>query len=50
MFKRGKKISAEEIQLNDNKVMQDLGPEATYTYLDMEEGNGIDHHKMKAKI
>ena len=49
-FKRGKKISAEGIQLNDNKVIQDLEPEATYRYLGMEEGNGIDHHKMKAMI
>ena len=37
-FKRGKKISAEGIQLNDNKVIQDLEPEATYTYL----GHGRD--------
>ena len=49
-FKRGKKISAERIQLNDNKVIQDPEPKATYTYLGMEEGNGTDHHKMKAKI
>ena len=49
-FKRGKKISAEGIQLNDNKVIQDLEPEATYTYLGMEEVNGTDYHKMKAKI
>ena len=49
-FKRGKKISAEGIQLNDNKVIQGLEPEATYTYLSMEEGDGTDHHKMKAKI
>ena len=37
-FKTGQKISAEGIQLNDNKVIQDLEPEATYTYLGMEEG------------
>ena len=49
-FKRGKKIFEEGIQLNDNKVIQDLEPEVTYTYLGMEEGNGTDHHKMKAKI
>ena len=43
-FKREKKISAEGIQLNDNKVIQEE-PEAIYTYLGMEEGNGTDHHK-----
>ena len=49
-FKRGKKTSGEGIQLNDNKAIQDLEPEATYTNLGMEEGNCTDHHKMKAKI
>ena len=48
-FKRGKEISAEGIQLNDNKVKQDIEPESTYTYLGMEVRNGTDHHKMKAK-
>ena len=32
------------------KVKQDLEPEATYNCLGMEDGNGSDHHKMKAKI
>ena len=36
--------------MNDNKVRQDLEPEAIYAYLGMEEGSGTDHHKMKAKI
>ena len=49
-FKRVKKISAKGIQLNDNRVIQDLESEATYIYLGMEEGNGADHHKMKVKI
>ena len=31
-------------------VIQDLEPEATYAYLGIEEGDGTDHHKMKAKI
>ena len=43
-FKRGKKISAEGIQLNDDKVIQDLEPEVTYTYLGMKEENGTDVH------
>ena len=50
VFKRGKEISAEGIQLNDIKVIQDQEPEATYTYLGMEEGDGTNWHKMKAKI
>ena len=49
-LKGEKKISEEWIQLNDNKVIHDLEPEATYTYLGMEEGNITNHHKMKAKI
>ena len=49
-FKKGKKISAEGIQLNDNKVIQDLEPEARYSYLGMENGDGTDPHKMKANM
>ena len=49
-FKGGKKVSAEGIQLNGDKVIQDLDPETTYTYLGMEEGSGTDHQKMKNKI
>ena len=32
------------------KGQTDLEPEATYNCLGMEDGNGSDHHKMKAKI
>ena len=49
-FKSGKKISTDGIGLNDNKVIQDLEPEATYIYFGMEDRNGTDHHKKKAKI
>ena len=49
-FKRGKKVSAEGIPLNDNQVIQDLDQAETYKYLAMEEGEGVQHHKMKAKI
>ena len=49
-FKRGKKVSAEGIPLNDNKVIQDLDQAETYKYLGMEEGEGVQHHKMKVKI
>ena len=49
-FKRGKKVSAEGIPLNDNQVIQDLDQAETYKYLGMEEGEGVQHHKMKLKI
>ena len=48
-FKRGKKVSAERILLNDNQVIQDLDQAETYRCLGMEEGEGILHHKMKVK-
>ena len=49
-FKRGKKVQAEGIQLNDNQVIQDLEQSETYKYLGMEEGEGVKHHEMKGKI
>ena len=49
-FKRGKKVSAEGIPLDDNKVIQDLDQAETYKYLGMEEGEGVQHHKMKVNI
>ena len=49
-FKRGKKVSAKGIPLNDNQVIKDLDQAETYKYLGMEEGEGVQHHKMKVKI
>ena len=49
-FKRGKKVSAEGIPLNDNQVIQDLDQAEIYKYVGMEEGEGVQHHKMKVKI
>ena len=49
-FKRGKKVSDEEIPLNDNQVIQDLDQAETYKYLGMKEGELVQHHKMKVKI
>ena len=49
-FKRGKKVSAEGIPLNDNQVIQDLDQAETYKYLGMKEGEGVKNHKMKVKI
>ena len=50
LFKRGKKVSAEGIPLNDNQVIQDLGQAETYKYLGMGEGEGVQHHKIRVKI
>ena len=43
-FKRGKKVAAGGIPVNDNQVVQDLDQTETYKYLGMEEG------EMKVKI
>ena len=37
-------------QLGRDNVMQELESEITYTYLGIEEGEGTEHHKMKASI
>ena len=49
-FKRGKKVSAEGILVNDHQLIQDLDQAETYKYLGMEEGEGVQHHQMKVKI
>ena len=49
-FKSGKKVSAEAIPLNDNQLKQDLDQAETYKYLGMEEGEGVQHHKMKVNF
>ena len=49
-FKRGRKVSAEGIPLNDNQVIQDLDQAETYKYLGMEEEEGVQHYKMKVNI
>ena len=40
-FKRGKKVSAKGILLNDHQLIQDLDQAETYKYLGMEEGEGV---------
>ena len=49
-LKRRKKVQAENIQLNDNQVIQDLEQSETYLYIGMGEGEGLQHHQMKGKI
>ena len=48
--REARKVSAEGIPLNDNQVKQDLDQAETYKYLGMEEGEGVQHHKIKVKI
>ena len=48
-FKRGMKVSAEGILLN-NQLIQDLDQAETYKYLGMEKGEGEQHQQMKVKI
>ena len=47
-FKRGKKVSAEGIPLNDNQVIQDL--DQAETYMGIQEAEGVQHYKMKVRI
>ena len=49
-LKRGKKVAAEAIPLNDNQVIQELDQAETYKSLGIQEGEGVQHHKMKIKI
>ena len=44
-FKRGKKVSAEEIPLNDNQVLQDLDQAETYKYLEWRRKKGSNTTK-----
>ena len=48
--REARKFSAEGIPLNDNQVIHDLDQAETYKCLGMEEGEGVQHHKMKVKI
>ena len=49
-FKRGKKVSPDGTPLNEKQVIQDLDKAETYKYLGMEEGEGVQHHKMNVRI
>ena len=48
--REARKVSAEGIPLNDSQVIQDLDQAETYKYLGMQEGEGIQHHKMKVNM
>ena len=49
-FKRGKLVDSENIILEVDTVIKELDQEGTYKYLGVNEGDGIQHAKMKEKI
>ena len=49
-FKRGKLGNADNVVLDDESVIEELEQEGTYKYLGVNEGDGIQHSKMKGKI
>jgi len=49
-FKRGKLAKTENIELDFGTTIEDLEREGTYKYLGVNEGDGIQHAKMKEKI
>ena len=49
-FKRGKLAYIENMELDVGTTLQDLEQESTYKYLGVNEGDGIQHAKMKEKI
>ena len=38
------------IEINDDTAIQELNQEEAYKYLGVDEGDGIQHSKMKEKI
>ena len=49
-FKKGKLTTTENIHVDLNTSIQTLEQESTYKYLGVNEGDGIQHAKMKEKI
>ena len=49
-FKRGKLVTSENIELSDDTIIKQLDQEGTYKYLGVNEGDGVQHSKMKEKI
>ena len=49
-FKKGKLPTTENIQIDVDTTIQELEQEGAYKYLGGNEGDGIQHAKMKEKI
>ena len=49
-IKQGKKITAENLQLEDGTIIKDLNNNSSYKYLGIEENASIEHKHMRDKI
>ena len=49
-FKRGKLTETFDLQLDTDTCIKELEQENTYKYLGVDEGDGIQHAKMKEKV
>ena len=49
-FKRGKLTQTLSIEIDESASIQELDKEGTYKYLELNEGDGIQHSGMKEKI
>ena len=43
-------VTSENIELSDDTIIKQLDQEETYKYLGVNEGDGVQHSKMKEKI
>ena len=49
-IKKGKKVAAENIQLDDGNYIEDLAEDSSYKYLGIEENATIEHKQMREKV
>jgi Reverse transcriptase (RNA-dependent DNA polymerase) len=49
VFKNGKRVKSQNIQL-DGASIKNLEQDEVYKYLGVDEGDGMDHHAMRARI
>ena len=49
-FKRGKLTETSDLQLDIDTCIKELDQEDTYKYLGVDEGDGIQHAKMKERV
>ena len=49
-IRKGKKAAAENIQLEDGNIIEDLDDDSSYKYLGIEENATIEHKKMREKV
>ena len=49
-FNRGKLVKTENLVIDEDTIIKELDQESTYKYLGVNEGDGVQHAKMKEKI